>query len=291
MSRLLLSAAALALVTGVAHAADFPPPPAPVSTAPMWAGFSVGVNAGGSWSNGGATDVVTWPTNALAGYWTTASLLTGGHPVGSAAGFIGGGQVGYNWRTDLQGYGIVAGLEADIQGIAGGKNAGQSPMSAMVRPFSNHSNFETYSATRSTSALSYLGTARGRLGLLVAPKLLVYGTGGLAYGEASLSLSQFQQFGVAVGSAYSSTAKTLAGWTAGAGVAWMFMPGWSVKAEYLYYDLGKLTTSNTFVAFGTAGPQWTYDAYANQRFNGNIVRAGVDYHFNLDTAAPVVATD
>lgn len=32
------------------------------------------------------------------------------------------------------------------------------------------------------------------------------------------------------------------GWSAGASVEWMFNPKWSVKAEYLYYDLG---TANT----------------------------------------------
>jgi outer membrane immunogenic protein len=33
-----------------------------------------------------------------------------------------------------------------------------------------------------TKEIDYLGTVRGRLGWLVNPTLLVYGTGGLAYG-------------------------------------------------------------------------------------------------------------
>lgn len=31
---------------------------------------------------------------------------------------------------------------------------------------------------------------------------------------------------------------TRIGWTAGAGLEWMFCPGWSTSIEYLHYDLG-----------------------------------------------------
>ena len=42
------------------------------------------------------------------------------------------------------------------------------------------------------------------------------------------------------------------GWTAGAGVEWMFLPRWSVKAEYLYYDLGTANTANVGPVFYTS---------------------------------------
>lgn len=291
--KIALSALALALVAGSAFAADLParkaepllPPPPP----PMWTGFYAGLNIGGTWGNNNGLNVSTWPTKDLSGYWTTAAPLTGGHASQGAAGFIGGGQAGYNWRSDLQGHGVVVGFEADIQGVAGSSGFGQAPFSAAVLTFSNHDSFGTYSTTSSANALSYLGTARGRLGYLVSPSLLIYGTGGLAYGGASLSLNQFQQFGIALGSSYANTAKTLAGWTAGGGVEWMFLPNWSVKAEYLFYNLGALSTSNTFVAFSPSGGQWTYDAYASRTFSGNIVRAGLNHHFNWGGSAPTIA--
>lgn len=245
---------------------------------PVWAGFYAGLNAGGTWGNYNSTNVSTWPAKDLAGYWTTAALLSGGLATGGAAGFIGGLQVGYNWQSKIIGYGVVAGFEADIQGIVGNTGAGQST-SAEVLTFSNHSNFNTYSTTSSNNSLSYIGTARGRLGFLASPALLIYGTGGLAYGQANLSLNQFQQFGIAVGWSNSTTSTTLVGWTAGGGIEWMFAPKWSLKAEYLYYDLGKQSTQNQFVAYSPSGAQWTYSSYASRQFDGSIARAGVNYHF------------
>ena len=98
-------------------------------------------------------------------------------------------------------------------------------------------------------SLDYLGTVRARVGYLLTPALLAYGSGGLAYGQANL-ITQTSLFaaapsgalaGFAAGSANYSN--LLVGWTAGGGMEWMFHPNWSVKAEYLYYDLGAVSTS------------------------------------------------
>ncbi len=283
-------AAAFALSASAADLSSRKAAPEYAPPAAAWSGFYAGLNAGGTWGNANSTYVTIWPTKDLSGYWTTSSLLAGGLATGGASGFIGGGQAGYNWRQDLSGFGFVAGFETDIQGIAGNKGVGYSPMSAVVLTFSNHNDFKTYSTTSSNNYLSYLGTARGRVGFLATSTMLIYGTGGLAYGQANLSLDQFQQFGIAVGWSSSTTSQTLVGWAAGGGLEWMFMPNWSAKAEYLYYDLGKQTTENQFVAYSPSGAQWTYGSYGRRAFNGNIVRAGVNYHFNLG-AAPVVASD
>lgn len=291
MRKFCLSAAILALTTVSALAADLPSRKEPVVSPPppMWAGFYAGLNAGGTWGNSNPTNAFTWPTKDLFGYWTTSALLTGNRSTAGAAGFIGGGQIGYNWTVDARGFGLLAGFEADIQGVAGGRRFDQAPLSGVVLSFSGHSQFATYSTSSSSNYLSYIGTARGRIGLLATPNVLVYGSGGLADGEANLSFGQAQQFGIAVGASTSSAARTLTGWTAGGGVEWMFLPNWSVKAEYLYYSLGKLSTHNHFVALSPSGAQWTYDSYANRSFNGNIVRAGVNYHFNFGAAAALLA--
>jgi outer membrane immunogenic protein len=77
--------------------------------------------------------------------------------------------------------------------------------------------------------------------------------------------------------------QTLAGWTAGGGVEWLFLPNWSAKVEYLYYSLGNVSFltpdlhasfSDGFVRYGVSSDVFT-------RFNGNMVRAGVNYHFNF----------
>lgn len=292
MKRLPISVAALALTTGAVIAADQPSSkvePILPSLPPTWSGPYVGLNAGGTWGNNNPTNAFTWPTKDLSGYWTTAGLLTGNRATGGSSGFIGGGQVGYNRTIYKQGYRFLVGVEADIQGVAGGRRFDQAPLTGVVLSFTGHSHFATYTTSSSSNYLSYIGTVRGRIGLLATPDVLVYGTGGLAYGEANLSFGQAQQFGIAVGASNSSAAKTLAGWTVGGGVEWMLLPDWSVKAEYLYYNLGKLSTYNHFVALSPSGAQWTYDAYANRSFNGNIVRAGVNYHFNFGGRDPVLA--
>jgi outer membrane immunogenic protein len=128
---------------------------------------------------------------------------------------------------------------------------------------------------------------------------LIYGTGGLAYGGVSFNRSTtsietaagVNQW-IALGNATYSN--TQVGWTAGGGLEWMFMPNWSAKAEYLYYDLGNISATSV----STISPLVTSDTLSTAqlfrsstisgRINGNLIRAGVNYHFNL-ASAPVVA--
>ena len=87
----------------------------------------------------------------------------------------------------------------------------------------------------------------------------------------------------------SAFSDTRVGWTAGAGLEWMFMPNWSAKVEYLYYDLGTVNSAFFIPAVdNVTGFQAFFAGQSRARFNGNIVRAGVNYHFNWG-AAPIVA--
>ena len=67
--------------------------------------------------------------------------------------------------------------------------------------------------------IHWFGTARGRAGLLVTPTIMLYGTGGLAYGRTSFTdyISVSTTTGISGATAISSS-KTRVGWTAGAGV-------------------------------------------------------------------------
>jgi outer membrane immunogenic protein len=233
------------------------------------------------------------PTDyAMAG----AIAASGSMPVGSSAAFIGGGQLGYNYQVGS----FVGGIEADIQGIAGSKGSGS--MSRLNRVFGNNTSNDNVAAVFSAQkSLDYLGTVRGRVGYLFLPNLLVYGTGGLAYGGINLNVGGVIGLAPTVpgfttnGPGAGSYSGTQVGWTAGGGLEWMFMPNWSAKVEYLYYDLG---TARTNVGVGSAslnaggaedGIKWSNATIATARINGNIVRAGVNYHFNFGGAAPVVA--
>jgi outer membrane immunogenic protein len=91
----------------------------------------------------------------------------------------------------------------------------------------------------------------------------------------------------------SSSSTTMVGWTAGGGTEWMFMPNWSVKAEYLYYDLGNMSGSlvNNYYGLNASSGDNGLESITNysKRISGNIVRAGVNYHFNLANVAPIIA--
>jgi len=160
----------------------------------------VGGNAGGTWSDSDTTvsSVKTFdcetassscgntfpePTGLAAAQAATGTLDT------AHGGFIGGGQVGYNWQSAQQ---WVAGIEADIQGVGNRNSAEQTNTVQALLPNGSGGifpgNFVTGTIATSKD-IDWLGTVRGRLGWLWTPSLLVYGTGGLAYGHVSSSTS------------------------------------------------------------------------------------------------------
>jgi outer membrane immunogenic protein len=272
---------------------------------PTWTGFHVGLNAGGTWSNSNY-QISSWPSvigpgnpgpnpSGNSDYSATAIMGIMGSNSANSAGFIGGGQIGYDHQF---GGAFIAGVEADIQGVAENSGGGSYWRNNLVlgENLYNHNYLSGLSVSKS---LDYLGTLRGRIGYLVSPALLIYGTGGLGYGGANLSLNA-AQLGYnhninydTIGPGYTSISQTRVGWTAGGGLEWMFMPDWSAKAEYLYYDLGSAQTNAGYtVAAKTRGtdPQIVFinGSQISSRFNGNIVRLGVNYHFNF-ASAPVVA--
>lgn len=297
MKKLAFCATALTLIAGSAVAADLPsykaPPPPPPP--PLWTGFYVGLNAGAAWAESNAVNVASAPVwragnIRLASVIGAAAAGTSNTPASSAVGFIGGGQIGYNWQFYSR---FVAGLEADIQGIANNssRNAGMS-----AAPTLSGGNF-WLTSTQTSRNVDYLGTVRGRLGWLFTPTLLLYGTGGLAYGgtnfNASVAWAGVRNGGgnfAAPGAFFGgqSYSDTCVGWTAGGGVEWMFWPNWSAKAEYLYYDLGSVTRTFATVRTQNSGPAFLLANQASTRFNGHIVRAGLNYHFNWGAAPSIV---
>jgi outer membrane immunogenic protein len=268
------SALALALATGSAFAADLPSRKAPVYVPPppplTWTGSYIGLEIGGVWSdnNGSNLNLPYWdPRFAFLGSVTGSPNLFflpyGNQGGGGSGGVVGGYYGGYNLQIAPS---IVIGYESDFSGtsLSGNNNSGSSynfypspflPNGGVLIPVSP--------VNGSKLSLSWFGTVRGRAGWLFTPTLLVYGTGGFAYGETNPF-------------SFSSTAT---GWTAGGGVEWLFAPNWSAKVEYLYADLDSGGT--------TGGWGWNYGYHFHPQVN--IVRAGVNYHFNWAAPAPVLA--
>jgi outer membrane immunogenic protein len=276
LTKIFAAALLASTAAGSAFAADLPSRKvAPVYVAPApiftWSGLYVGVNAGYAWSNSNRTTLYATDTGPFGFVFAQATgvlpYTLGGNGKG---GFIGGGQIGYNWQFGS----MVAGLEADIQGVSTKGNISYAGFSPIAQP--TYSNFHR--------SASYLGTVRARLGFTVMPTFLLYATGGLAYGGTNLSFAAYgPTWGPALAVAGSAN-KTAVGWTAGLGAEYALSPNWSVKAEWLYYDLGSLQTGTAVYAYGAN----LTTLQARVRTNGNIVRAGVNYRFNWG-AAPVVA--
>jgi outer membrane immunogenic protein len=286
MKRLLLCAIGFGTIAMLsnASAADMPlkAPPPPPPALWSWTGFYIGGNVGGSFGR------------------ATTNWNVSGVPLPSTSehldGFVGGGQAGYNWQSGRW----VWGLETDIQGTSErGRSSNGDPVTTSLTTSTTTTTpcipgalvvacgipvTTTTTTTGTTTAaltseekLPWLGTVRARLGVLASPKWLLYATGGLAYGEVDSSGTL--SAGGATVSGSSDTVR--AGWTAGGGVEAALWGAWSLKAEYLFVDLGHVT--NSYGGLSVATPSGTAvfsPVTTTSHVTDNIVRVGLDYHFN-----------
>ncbi len=264
MTKGLLSAILIAtmLPAGAAISVDLPSTRAPfvyyTPPPPLWTGFYAGLNLGGGWNSNSNN---SWAPYTDVGVPGSLLIYPGSTNSGNASGVVGGGQIGYNYQIVSS---FLIGVEADIQGTSmnsGGNNAWTPYLSPL-----GTGNLLTPLAPNSAGVdVPWFGTVRGRVGYLIKPTILVYGTAGFAYGGVSGNVTGYSN--------------TQPGWTAGGGVEWMLMPQLSAKIEYLYIDLENNGTT------GPAGYSWSAISHPQV----NVVRAGVNYHFHWGTSGSAVA--
>lgn len=263
--KLLKSSAASIALTGVlsfapAMAADLGPysprsssKDAPYTAPFNWAGFYAGVHAGYGWSDS---------TNRLQGVSGTTNFF-GGSVASSvpvdAEGFIGGGQIGYNY---LVGGGFLIGIEADFS------VADLSETNSRISPNGDNRLVTAH------QELNWFGTVRARLGMTPTNNLLVYATGGFAFGDGEVSTALTRLSGCAGNNCQKGSAsETLTGWTVGGGLEYALAKNWTVKAEYLYVDLGSISHLMTDPNF----PATVFRAEVP--FQEHIARVGINYKF------------
>ncbi|SFK62308.1 outer membrane protein [Methylocapsa palsarum] len=276
---LLQSVGAVALC-GMCLAADLAPA-APTPSPYNWTGAYGGVNLGGHWRNSSMQFTGTDSSGLEAGGGLGVAQSFGVIPyngVSTVSGLIGGGQLGYNYQFNS----FVFGLEADVDG-ATGRNYSSASLSNSVFIFPT--------LTQSDQRLDWLGTVLGRLGWTPAERLLLYVTGGLAFGQSTSSFTLTNGFADPALSAYAQSKRNV-GWAVGGGFefalpdAWS---NWSVKVEYLYYDLGSSTGTVGYQNIDLNEAEEFSSLSGKVRNNGNIVRAGLNYKFNLGELAPALA--
>jgi outer membrane immunogenic protein len=268
------AAVAATVLAGVASAADVAPvyKAAPLATRPIsdnWTGFYVGGNVGAAWSNTSADEAsftttgVDFPGRQAVGQFPNFN-------VGDTA-FAGGGQIGYNLQFAPN---WVAGIETDFD------FTGLDKTDARIFPATHFIGDGPIDANTELASqkLSWLGTVRGRLGYTILDnRLLVFATGGLAYGRVTDSVQTVGVPNGAGGSLVGANANAVrTGWTLGGGFEYAFSNAWSAKLEYLHYDLGsQILTLDFGTVPGDAGNTFSYKF----KDAGNLVRVGVNYRF------------
>lgn len=250
MKNIAVVACLLAASSGSALAADlaalpYKAPPMISPPAYDWSGFYIGVNLGGAWTRESSS---TTALNGVAGGGGNR-----GSGLGGRSGVVGGGQIGYNYVVARY---FLLGIEADIDGT--------SLRGSALAPSGND---------RGDAKLDAFGTVRGRVGF-TQNNWLFYGTGGFAWSTGSVTRTQIVAQPTAVppipaaAGTVETSNNTRTGWTAGAGIEWGITQNWTVKAEYLYVDLGQVTS-----VFPLANRQQT------NTLTMNVARIGLNYKF------------
>ncbi|WP_237479616.1 outer membrane protein [Lichenibacterium dinghuense] len=268
----LAAAATLVAAAGSVRAADLPvrtAPPPYVAPLPVftWTGGYFGVNAGAAFDN--ESRGVNAPLTAA-----NTGIAVGERP-GSVkfddTGFAVGAQIGYNYEFlgfGGPGSGIVVGFEADADYTDLAKSASYPGLDGYNSMF--------------RSGLNFLGTVRGRIGYAFN-QFLIYGTGGFAYGDVFNKDLLYAPNSTTV-RFFGSHDNIQTGYAAGGGVEYALPTGSflnffkssavTIKAEYLYYDLGSSAVSATPVVAGSNG------GYSTRfKTDGNLARVGLNYKF------------
>jgi outer membrane immunogenic protein len=198
-----------------------------------WTGPYVGLQGGYGWGD------------------STGGLTISGNPIPyhpHPDGILGGGHAGYEWQWGHW----VFGAEGDL---AGADITGSDTTTHIANKVQSFNNLDA--------------SLRGKAGFAI-DRVLLYGTGGVAFGQVRTDYSCPTCFHPNGGSSpYDTTSGVRIGWTAGAGAEFAITPKWSTAVEYRYTDLGSKGFSDVNTTAIDGGNDFAYSA----------VTLGVSYHF------------
>jgi outer membrane immunogenic protein len=265
------TALASVVVVSAAQAADMPlkaPVPRVVSD---WTGFYIGIHGGYGWARPSISDLDLKPNGNLFGEEADEALSLHAPKLRGA---VFGGHAGYNWQWGQRG---VVGLEIDYS--AADIKSTQGAILDFTT-LSAHSDSRTLQ-----SKLDSLASARARVGFLVGPEFLLYGTGGAAWGHTKFTdTSIVHGVGVFSGLDDVFTSRASAnhfGWVAGAGGEWkLWNTGMMLRVEYLHYGFGSASlpfdTTSGVNGVQTKGSSFNVPIGS---LTTDVVRGGVSYKF------------
>jgi outer membrane immunogenic protein len=239
-----------------------PPPPPPPFT---WTGFYIGGNVGYGWSN---ESFNLTSVNSLG-----TSIESG---TNSASGFLGGGQIGANYEFSTH---LVIGIEADVD-WTDIKRSSTGCATYITGPDTG----EVSGCGTNNVQLDDFGTVRGRLGYAWST-LLLYGTGGWAWGHSSGTHTQTCAGPGCPGTSLpftggsASISDNFSGWAAGAGLEWAFLPNWTLRVEYLHLEFDNVPTNYSYTVVVNTVP-FPVSTHISSNAGDDIVRVGVSYLFH-----------
>ena len=265
--RLMLSAVAVAALAAAAPAFAQSSGVQAQDNTP-WHGWYAGINLGGDWGHGsqhlsaapGSSAIVIPPADINA-----ISTLAG---KSNPAGFTGGIEGGYNYKYKSSG--LLLGFETDFEAMSLDQKVAKTfQPTVQVNPPPPTTPTATVTQSLKTD---WLWTLRPRIGWVFGDgRWLLYGTGGLAVGNVKQTATYSDNL-LPPNSAALSGSDTQVGWVAGLGAGYAISSNWSIKAEWLYTDLGTVrasaSTPNGYAIITSSG-----------KIQSNIVRVGVDYRF------------
>ena len=284
MKRLALAVSVFAASAMGASAADMavkaPRYQAPEAAISTWTGFYVGASLGGEQAN------ASWTTTSISvdapAFGNPPATVDGSSPrrFSPSSGRY-GGFAGYDYQFAPR---WVAGIVLDAAYF-------DSTVTTVGAPGCTIScilGVPGPGADISSVKAKWDADVRGRLGYLVTPNVLLYGTGGIAFQNFSNSITcQTSLTDPLCGptpvpaSATATNNSTRTGWTAGVGVDAKIFENWMLRAEYRYSDFGTWSNSLLLVSPGVS----VVTVATNLKINTHIAMIGIAYKFG----SPVVA--
>ena len=260
----LLAGTALSFgLVNAASAADMAVKARPAAPPPVvvynWSGCYIGGNVGGGWARTDQTQI------AKVGGIAIIPNNDFGRSEGSD--FIGGAQIGCDYQ--FGGRWVVG-----VQGMYDYARINSTHPVQTAFPGLPVGAFISQNQTKD------IFTATGRVGYLFTPQLLGYVKGGGAWTRVDHTIIGTIPFNFVSETAVGVDRQ---GWTVGGGLEYMFMPGWSVFAEYNYMDFGRKD-----IAFVSAPGTVGIPDIISTRLTIQTAQVGVNYKFNFGPA-PVVA--
>lgn len=263
------SAIAFTLGASLANAADLGSyePGGSVKDEPLvepapsnWSGLYLGAHAGwvtSDWDADFSRSTAVFDRNEV--------FLQARDSLSSDDAWLGGFQLGWNRQHGR----LLWGVEVDVSWTS---SDGVGTFLSEYDPCFNGNGCTQWDVR---AKLDLAGTVRARIGYLPTPRLLLYGSGGLAWGVVNTKLATTSLFTDEALQRLSGDVSHI-GWAAGAGGEYSFADNLSIKAEWLYVGLGE-------EKYVLDGRRVADNSPARETFHANLdfhtIRVGVNYRF------------